>query len=159
VRVRRLTPDDVDVLRDVRLRALRDAPDAFWTTYEEEAAYGADEWRRWLTTAALFVAEDGSGARAVGLAGGMAHSLDPGVALLVAMWVDPGHRGTGLADQLVAAVGAWAASEDRRTVRLYVEEHNERARRCYQRLGFSLTGRRLFRERDGRWELEMESTS
>jgi RimJ/RimL family protein N-acetyltransferase len=158
VRVRRLTRDDVDVLRDVRLRALRDAPDAFWTTYEQEAAYGADDWRRWLTTAALFVAEDGSAAPAVGLVGGMADRMSPGVALLVAMWVEPEHRGTGLADELVAAVTGWAASEGRLTVRLYVEEHNERARRCYQRLGFRLTGRRLFRERDGRWELEMEAT-
>lgn len=157
VGIRRLTPDDIDVLRDVRLRALRDAPDAFWTTYEREVAFGAVDWRRWLISAALFVADDGTGASAAGLAGGMAVPREEGVAVLVSMWVDPGHRGTGLADQLVAAVSAWAASEGRPTVRLHVEERNDRARRCYQRLGFTLTGRRLLRERDGRWELEMEA--
>jgi ribosomal protein S18 acetylase RimI-like enzyme len=157
VRVRRLRPDDIDILRDVRLRALRDAPDAFWTTYDQEAAYGADDWRRWLIAAALFVAEDGAGVPA-GLVGGVADPGNPGVALLLSMWVDPEHRGAGLADQLVAVVTAWAESEGRPTVRLHVAEHNERARRCYQRLGFTPTGRRLFRERDGRWELEMEAT-
>ena len=157
VRVRRLTPDDIDILRDVRLRALRDAPDAFWTTYDREVAYGIDDWRRWLITTALFVAQNGPGAPAAGLAGGMADARNPGATALISMWVDPEHRGTGLADQLVAAVTAWAASEGRPTVRLNVVEHNERARRCYQRLGFSLTGRRLFRERDGCWELEMET--
>ena len=156
MRVRRLTPDDVDILRDVRLRALEDAADAFWTTYALEAAYGAEDWRRWLTSAALFVAEDGTGAPAVGLAGGIADPRRTGAALLVSMWVDPEHRGTGLADRLVGAVTAWAASEGRTALRLHVVEHNERARRCYQRLGFAPTGYRLFRERDERWELEMQ---
>ncbi|MGH9003336.1 MAG: GNAT family N-acetyltransferase [Acidimicrobiia bacterium] len=157
MRVRRLTPDDTDILRDVRLRALRDAPDAFWATYDREAAYSADDWRRWLSTAALFVAEDGTGAPAAGMAGGLADPRNPGVALLISMWVDPGHRGTGLADGLVAAVTDWAAAKELPTVRLNVVEHNDRARRCYLRLGFTPTGRRLFRERDERWELEMEA--
>jgi GNAT superfamily N-acetyltransferase len=158
VRVRRLPPADINILRDVRLRALGDAPDAFWTTYDREAAYGADDWHRWLSTAALFVAEEGIGAPAAGLAGGMADPGEARVALLVSMWVDPEHRGSGLAGELVAAVTSWAASQGRPTVRLHVVEHNERARRCYQRLGFTATGRRLFRERDGRWELELEAT-
>ncbi|MGH9040596.1 MAG: GNAT family N-acetyltransferase [Acidimicrobiia bacterium] len=155
--VRRLAPDDVDILRDIRLRALRDAPDAFWITYEVEVAYGDEEWRRWLTTAALFVAEDDADGPAIGLAGGIADAKNAGEALLISMWVDPAHRGAGLADQLVAAVTGWAASQGRPTVRLHVVEGNERALRCYQRLGFTLTSRRLFRERDGSWELEMQA--
>lgn len=156
MRIRRLAPDDVEILRDVRLRALRDAPDAFWTTYDREAAYGPGDWRRWLTSTALFVAEDDPDAP-TGIAGGVADTGDPGVAVLVSMWVAPEHRGTGLADRLVAAVTDWAVAQGRPTVRLHVEEHNERARRCYHRLGFVPTGRRLFRERDGRFELEMEA--
>ena len=154
MKVRRLRPDDVEALRQVRLRALHDAPDAFWTTYDREAAYDAKEWRRWIETAALFIAEDGPGGSG-GMAGGMADLEDPAGALLVAMWVSPEHRGSGLADELVAAVTAWAAAERRSTVRLRVEEHNHRARRCYERLGFRSTGRRLLRQRDERWELEM----
>ena len=154
VNVRRLRPDDAEALRQVRLRALHDAPDAFWATYDREAAYDADEWRSWIDTAALFIAEDGTGGGG-GMAGGIADPEDPAGALLVAMWVGPEHRGSGLADQLVAAVTAWAAAERRSTVRLRVEEHNLRARRCYERLGFRPTGRRLLRQRDERWEVEM----
>ena len=152
--VRRLRADDAAALRQVRLRALHDAPDAFWTTYDREAAYGADEWLRWIDTAALFIAEDGTGG-AGGMAGGMADPEDPAGALLIAMWVAPEHRGSGLADQLVSVVTAWTAAEGRSTVRLRVEELNHRARRCYERLGFRPTGRRLPRQRDERWELEM----
>jgi ribosomal protein S18 acetylase RimI-like enzyme len=155
VKIRRLRVDDVEVLRDIRLRALRDAPEAFWTTYESEVDQKPDDWRRWLATAAFFVAEDGTGTCAV--AGGMAAPDDPAAAWLVSMWVAPERRGSGLADRLVSAVTAWARSEGREVVRLHVEEHNQRALRCYQRLGFRPTGRRLHRERDGGWELEMES--
>lgn len=154
--VRRLGGEDIEVLREVRLRALQDAPDAFWTTYEREVAYGPAEWHRWIDGAALFVAEYGASAPC-GMAGGMADGEDPAGALLVSMWVAPEHRGSGLADRLVAAVAAWAVAEGRQRLRLHVEQHNHRARRCYQRLGFRLTGRRLFRERDGRFELEMEA--
>lgn len=157
VEIRRLGPDDVDVLRDVRLRALTDAPEAFWTTYEREAAYGRDDWCRWLGMSALFVvAEDGT-VRAEGIAGGMPDPGDPAAAFLISMWVASEHRGSGLADRLVSAVSAWAVEEGRPTVRLHVEEHQHRARRFYERVGFRPTGRRLRRERDDRWELEMEA--
>ncbi|HEV3363724.1 MAG TPA: GNAT family N-acetyltransferase [Acidimicrobiia bacterium] len=152
--VRRLQAGDADALRGVRLRALLDAPDAFWTTYEREAASESEYWRRWIDSAALFVAEDGVGC-AGGMAGGIADPDDPAAALLIAMWVAPEHRGSVLADKLVAAVADWAAAERRPNVRLNVEEHNHRARRCYERLGFQLTGRRNRRDRDGRFELEM----
>lgn len=154
MKIRRLDVEDVEVLRAVRLRALQDAPEAFWTTYESEVDQAPDDWRRWLATTALFVAEDGTGACAI--AGGMADPDDGAAAWLVSMWVAPERRGTGLADQLVAAVMAWAESEGRHLIGLHVEEHNQRALRCYQRLGFQLTGRRLHRARDDRWELEMQ---
>ena len=152
--VRPLQAEDADALRMVRLRALRDAPEAFWTTYDREAAYEPEDWRRWIATAALFMAEDpalGVG----GIAGGLADPDDRSGTLLISMWVAPEHRGSGLADRLVAAITAWSAAQGRPTVRLHLEEHNHRARRCYERLGFQLTGRRMIRERDGRWELEM----
>jgi GNAT superfamily N-acetyltransferase len=153
VRIRRLGVDDVEVLREMRLRALRDAPDAFWTTYESEIDQPLEDWRRWLAVAALFVAEDDLGPG--GMAGGMVDPDDAAMAWLVSMWVAPERRGSGTADQLVAAVSAWATSVGRRRIRLHVEEHNARALRCYQRLGFQLTGARLHRPRDDRWELEM----
>jgi hypothetical protein len=44
--VRRLAPGEVDLLRDIRLRALRDAPLAFSSSYAREAAFEPAEWER-----------------------------------------------------------------------------------------------------------------
>ena len=38
--------EEWQVLRDFRLEALQDAPGAFGSTYEEQAALGEAEWRR-----------------------------------------------------------------------------------------------------------------
>lgn len=56
------------------------------------------------------------------------------------MWVDPAIRGSGAADDLVAAVIGWAASEHASIVRPDVVQHNTRARHFYERLGFRETG-------------------
>jgi ribosomal protein S18 acetylase RimI-like enzyme len=75
---------------------------------------------------------------------------------LMAMWVHPASRGSGVADELVAAVVAWAAEEDAHVVRLEVMQDNERARRCYERNGFRPTGHEEARERDGVLKIRME---
>jgi hypothetical protein len=46
VTVRRLAPGEVELLRDIRLRALKDAPLAFGSTYAREVAFAPAEWER-----------------------------------------------------------------------------------------------------------------
>ena len=45
--VRRISPDDAELLRVVRLRALETDPLSFGSTYEREAAYPDERWREW----------------------------------------------------------------------------------------------------------------
>src|SRR3954452_8807907 len=66
VRVRPAEPDDWASLRDVRLRALADAPEAFASTLEKERSVAEDEWRG-RTRGTFLAHEDG---RIVGMAGG-----------------------------------------------------------------------------------------
>jgi len=46
VLVRATTLDDWQAMRDIRLQALRDAPDAFGSTYAREIAFEPAEWHR-----------------------------------------------------------------------------------------------------------------
>jgi GNAT superfamily N-acetyltransferase len=129
VSVRRTTPDDWETLRDVRLRALRDAPWAFGSTYEREAAFDEGEWRR-IAGEATFLAGD------AGMAGGFV--TGPGLVRLWGMWIEPAARGRGLAEQLVAAVDAWAASIGATELELAVAERAHAARAACTRMGFAL---------------------
>jgi ribosomal protein S18 acetylase RimI-like enzyme len=139
VAVRRIEAYEGAQLRDIRLRALRDAPWAFGATLEAEMALTGDEWaaRAELNAAAetsvVFVAADWSA-----MAGGHVPWPDRPVVRLWGMWIAPGARGHGLAEELVAAVDGWARSLGARELELAVSERADAAFALYRRLGFEL---------------------
>jgi GNAT superfamily N-acetyltransferase len=154
--VRRAAVGDEGLLRSLRLEALTLAPDAFGSTYERELARTVADWRRWLSPGVVFLLEDAHGAR--GLVAAAHDPADPVIVELMAMWVQPGARGSGGADALVQAVFDWTRSGGATAVRLQVMQDNLRARRFYERNGFTLTGGTRVREKDQALELGMERT-
>src|SRR5262249_46479298 len=104
VPVRRVRPEEWQELRAIRLRPLEDAPVCFGSTAFEARRRNDEEWQAWATTggasadSAVFVAvEEGA---MIGLCGSFLHAGDSRVAQIVAMWVDPHHRGRRLGEQL-----------------------------------------------------------
>ena len=156
--VRRLQPEDHELIRAIRLRSLTLEPAAFGSTLEREASFSDDDWRQRLAADASphFVTTDESGAP-TGLVVGAVDSEDPLLAHLFAMWVDPHARGSGAADALVGEVKRWAAAHGCAELQLRVTEGNTRAERMYLRHGFERTGQSWLRERDGHVELELVS--
>ena len=49
MKILRAEPDDWQHVRDFRLRALLDTPDAFGSTYAQEAVESEDAWWSWAT--------------------------------------------------------------------------------------------------------------
>src|ERR1700730_1494629 len=152
--VRRAALGDELTLREIRLQALSDAPDAFGSSYEREVARTTADWQGWGSPGVAFILCEPAGAR--GMVAGLRDEADLEVVHLMAMWVHPKVRGSGGADELVEAVLAWAQSEGAKVVRLKVIQGNDRARRFYERMGFRSTGQEEIRLRDGAIELEME---
>ena len=146
VEIRRIGAEEWRELRDLRLRAVRDAPDAFTATFEEESLQSDGYWAEWATA----MAEGGSSfglvavgeRRWIGMVVGGPHRDYPGEAGLFAMWVDPSARGTGVARALVEGVVAWAGSAGFPVLRLRVTLSNEPAVGLYVRCGFSDAGLR-----------------
>ena len=133
--IRRLRPDEWRALRELRLEALREAPHAFVTRYEEALAYPDDDWRaraEWPT----FVADGRE--RLVGMA--VARTRSRKAAVLTQMYIRPDARGSDVARRLVDAVAAWARGEGFATLELGVHVDNERAARFYEKCGFVRTG-------------------
>lgn len=134
--IRATRREDWQLLRDVRLRALQEAPYAFLMTYEESAAHPDELWQERSTAsdrATTFVLE--SEGRFDGMVTGFADEESTTV-YLVGMWVAPERRGTGVAQQLVERVVEWARGRGATRVLLSVEAGNTRAARLYERCGF-----------------------
>jgi GNAT superfamily N-acetyltransferase len=152
--LRRAVLGDEPILRELRLQALSDAPEAFGSSYERELARTTADWQRWLSPGVTFILDEPTGPS--GIVAGQPDATDPAVVHLMAMWLRPAIRGSGAADELVAAVLAWAESVGARIVRLDVMQANPRGRRFYERNGFRPTGHESTHERDGRIEIRME---
>jgi predicted GNAT family acetyltransferase len=61
----------------------------------------------------------------------------PSAVQIQSVWIDPSRRGAGAAAGYVSAVCNYALAELAPVVTLYVNEHNEPARRAYARVGFA----------------------
>ncbi len=140
--VRLVSPDDWESYREVRLAALTESPEAFFSTLEREAELNEQVWRQRLASAPSFLAwRDGAPAGTVtALPGHVVSSTDfPGAWHLVAMWVSPAARGLGVGRLLVQTVIDQAAAAGAPAVLLWVFDANERARVLYERMGFKAT--------------------
>ncbi len=142
VQIRPVTAGDALALRELRLRALSDAPHAFASSVAEEAAFPAERWSALAGQPAAegVVCVAIAGTRWLGMAAGRWFDQPAGIAHLWGMWVDPAARRGGLGERLVAAVGDWAAGYDARLLRLGVMADLAGLVRFYERLGFERTG-------------------
>jgi ribosomal protein S18 acetylase RimI-like enzyme len=143
VTVRVLAEDDWDTYRQMRLGALKESPQAFVSTYDEELAYDEDFWRlRMRRSTRLLAVRDGENVGVVSL--GDAQPIDDDsdlqvsqrVAEVFGMWVDPKARGTGVAWRLVDAAAAEAREQQRTHLMLWVVVDNGRAVAFYSSYGF-----------------------
>ncbi len=146
--IRRLRSDDGPRLREVRLRALGDAPYAFSSSLERELALGAGFWEDRVAESELgkdgvvFVAIDEE--RSLGMAGGFFVDERRQVAMVWGMWVDPTARRGGLGRELLEAVAGWAQGSGADRLQLAVTdcEASTPAAAMYRKLGFVETGER-----------------
>lgn len=139
------TADDWQRVRDLRLAALADAPDAFWSTVEEERDRPEQEWRAWIererTALLIATARDGVRARDAGIVVVGPHHEDGTAAGLYAVWVAPWARGRGVGGALMRAAVARAEQMGFPRILLDVGDHNAPAIALYERFGFEPTGR------------------
>ncbi len=139
--VHRVTPDDWRSHRDLRLEMLQATPDAFFTQYADVVDFDEETWRKRIAGQCHVQARlDGDPVGSVGVWDDPETPED--AATLVAMYVAPRARGTGVGERLVRAVLEEAAERGRGRVVLEVTEGNDPAIRLYERMGFVFDGTR-----------------
>jgi ribosomal protein S18 acetylase RimI-like enzyme len=157
--VRALTEDDWEAYRAVRLEALRESPEAFVATVEEESQYDEAVWRDRMKRSTRLIAEQEG--RAVGIVsvGRAKTSGEASAGEIFGLWVSPDRRGTGVATKLVRQGAAQALEEGHRHVVYWVGTENGRAVAFASGIGFRPTDYRrpmgVVSDDDGEWEAAM----
>jgi GNAT superfamily N-acetyltransferase len=146
VEIRRIRADEGLRLRELRLRALAEAPTAFGSTLGREQAFPESAWHERASGGAdgadraVFIAEDGD--RWVGMATGVArHPEGPDRSpMLIGMFVDSTQRGRGVGAALVQRVAGWARTIHAEHLYLWAVLTNRPAIALYEKCGFRPTG-------------------
>jgi RimJ/RimL family protein N-acetyltransferase len=139
IAIRRLSPEDAALFRDIRLEGLARDADAFSSTFEDESAKPPSFFAERIEAAAVFGAFHGG--ELLGVAG---FYIQPGPkhahkGTLWGMYVRPRARGAGVGAMLVEAVIEHARAHIE-LIELTVISENPAARRLYERFGFEEYG-------------------
>lgn len=161
VEVRRISPDDGELLRTMRIAALADAPGEATTTVSRAMAREAWQWDESAADnasghlhATFFAHAPEEPAEPVGMVG--AYANQDGTVNVVGLWSAPGFRDIGVADALLRSTAEWAREAGCHRLRIWVVERNEHGRRYYERQGFEASGATMPYEPDPRLhQLEM----
>lgn len=158
IKIRLLGEDEFQVYREVRLAALREAPEAFVARYEDEAACSDDFWRDRMNRAHRIVAErDG---QPVGLVCLGVHEDDPGTGEIFGLWADPAVRGEHAAWALVTAASQKASEDGYRLLYFWAGSDNPTAVGFASAFGFRPTAqRRPVRVAEGAVEEEADEVA
>jgi GNAT superfamily N-acetyltransferase len=153
VEIRRLRAHEAARLREIRLRALRDSPEAFADTYDSADAELPRYWQRFADASeeaqrsVNVVAVDGDD-HWVGMGAAYLYEDQPETAGFAAMWVDPDARGRGVGRGLLDALAGWARSRGATKAVIWHTEGNAVAENLYRDWGFDPTGIRRPRKSD-----------
>jgi ribosomal protein S18 acetylase RimI-like enzyme len=137
--VRRLTENDAEIFREIRLEALEHHPEAFQATYERSGELPLEAFAERLKRYVLFGGFVGP--RLAGFVG-FYPLHNPKIdhkGVLWGMYVREDARGSGLAELMIEAVLDYAKDHVEQVV-LSVIASNERAVRFYEKMGFERYG-------------------
>lgn len=149
MRIDRLTEDDWETLREIRLRALTTDGAPYGSSLEREQGLKESHWRMRLRASPWFVAVVRE--QIVGL---VCVISEPGAPAeerhLVGLWVSPERRGVGggVGDALLGAAESWAHDDGAALISLWLTDGNAVAERLYRRAGYAPTGVRMPAPRD-----------
>lgn len=144
--IRLVEPGDLQRFKALRLEALQRHPEAFGTSYAEQAPRSDAFWLERIQqgmgepSGAIYVAD--TGADLGGMIGIRRNdsTKQQHSATIWGVYVRPEMRGQRVADALLAACLAWAEKQALRIVRLSVVSSNGLALRLYLRHGFTIYG-------------------
>ena len=141
VEIKPLTPDEWRLLKEVRIAALGEAPYAFTSRLDDALQRSDEDWVRLSehysgdpNSVTFFAFENKSPC------GMSACVLEAEEAEMLAVWVDPAHRGKGVGNALIEYALTWSRSRGAKRLKVGVFEDNLNAVAFYRSAGFKDVG-------------------
>lgn len=144
ITIRPADTQDAAHLRELRLEALANQPEAFAADLERSAAEAVERWEQRIAEqdeqGVICVAE--AEGKLIGMTGlGRGHwNKTQHSAVIWGVYVNPAWRGLRVADAMIEECIAWGQGHGVTVVKLGVNTRNIPAIRCYLRIGFSIYG-------------------
>jgi ribosomal protein S18 acetylase RimI-like enzyme len=130
-----LLPAQWELVRQMRLAALSESPNAFLGRLKKESQFDETDWRDTFTSASwhgFFIAR-----AIVGIAKSSILAEYPEERYVESFWVRPDHRKREVARRMLQSIIDEAKREQRRVVRLSVLRQNQSAIDAFYRLGLA----------------------
>lgn len=139
IEIRALREDEWMILKDLRLKAVRDNPRLFLCTYEQEAARPDADWLDLIRLDDRQVFGLFDGPRLIGLTAVFKFIHDPeGHTVKLGMsYIEPEYRGRGLSRLLYTARLDWARDKGFKRAIVSHRDGNEASRRANAAFGFA----------------------
>lgn len=140
VEIVELQQDEWEMYRDLRLKAVQEAPEAFGTTYEEELAVTMEDWKRRLNFNMIFAKSEN---RIIGMIGAVIdyRSKLNHVALVISFYVIPEFRNKGIGGLLLDnIINKLKKQKNIRKINLKVTTNQAAAVKLYKKNGFHING-------------------
>lgn len=148
INARTLGEEDWQLYRQVRLAALKDAPEAFVASFDDEASRDDDFWRERMVRARRIVAERDD--EAIGLVCLGLHNENTDTGEVFGLWTAPSARGDRVARRLVTTAAKQATDDGRKKLYFWAGSDNAAAIGFASNFGFRPTSeRRPVRVADG----------
>ncbi len=161
LQIRFLQVGEGALIKNIRLRALKESPSSFGQKYEDVADKPLSFWEdraievnEMDDRSTILAIKDG---HAVGMLYSFVRNENEKIGGLGGMWVDPSFRQKGVARSMVNRALEWQKEKGMKRLTFWNTEGNEASDQFYRRLGFVYTGQKEPLESDPNYHiLEME---
>jgi len=143
MKIRQLTPTDAENYRTIRLEALKNKPEAFSSSYEDEVEFSVEKYRGRFNNDHTYTFGAFEGGNLVGTVTLICETRKKirHRATIVAMYVKPDQRKSGVGKSLMnVAINKAKELEKIEQIYLAVTVGNDPAKRLYTSLGFVTYG-------------------
>ena len=143
--IRRILAEEWPIFKRVRLAALKEAPYAFCSTYEQALQRNDKAWQDFVEGSAagdgratIFALSDG---QPIGMGTVSVDREEEGTSEITQVWVDPNNRRRGVSRLVLKAMASWSKELSQTLLVAWIREGNESSKRFFLKEGFQRTER------------------